>query len=448
MSGYAIIGLIGISYSIYFLKRSTESSVKKGLFFSILLSFSCSLFALGSLVMIRDKPIEKDISINLPYSPPSMTVLDDLPLNRYPFLGAHDAGTFLQENTNRPWLITLIGYLNKWAYTQSLNFVQQYTNGVRYFDFRFQFFNKDTSIIFRHGDGDVAGMDIGIVFYPPKHIKYISLDTMLEKCIADKECIYINIKKEAGDKPLYDGESMTGTIDPKRSIYSNFAYFLSNTHSGKNYLPNVYWIESVNDLRKPISWYKQQQKYIIISRSEFVNENWDVGVVCQSNPISSMFKADSCMNDSCANPNSLVWTKGQEETLLSKKTTGFFEYINRIYGDYTLLRPSNMNVTQALFQSYASLPNLAKGVPISSQDCTKGDILRLESIAHVSYRMYEFMTKHPGYVTNVLLMDNIGAELSPFTVNGEAQSWSKMCLYQLVNNIVAKRAIADPLYTL
>jgi hypothetical protein len=384
--------------------------------------------------------------MKIPYHPPDHKLLYNLPLNRYPFLGSHDAATFVQENTNRPWLIVMLGYLNKWAYTQTIDFQKQYQEGVRFFDFRFQYFNKDPGVIFRHGDGKVAGMDLGIVFYQPSHPKYISLDKMLDQCISEQECIIINIKKEVGDKPLYDGESLTETLDPTRSIFSNFANYLSHSQTNKNYLPYVHWIQSGEDMRRSVNWYRQQNKYILISRSEFVHENWDVSVVCQSQPVVSFFYTDACNDDSCANPNSRVWSDGLPGTLITSRTTGFFKYIDRIYQEYIQQNSSELNVTQAMFQSYSSNPNLKNGIPISFQDCTKGEITKLENIAHVSYRMYEYMMNHQEYVTNVLLMDNIGAELSPYTQNGEAISWSKMAWFQLINNIMARKNSGDPFY--
>lgn len=448
MSGYMGLGIIGIGYSLYYLTHSKRTSPYSPLVFSTILTISCSLLCLGTISWIRSRePIGKEITLKLPFSPPSLVGLDQLPLNRYPFLAAHDAATFLQENTNRPWLITMLGYLNKWAYTQTLDFKKQYENGVRYFDLRFQYSTGDSSVVFRHGDAVVAGMDIGIIFYPPSHPKYISLDLMLDKCIEEKECVILSIKHEKGNKPLYDGESMAEPIDPTRSIQSNFASYLRQSQTGKNYLPYIYWVNSVDEFRHSVLWFKQQQKYIIAVRPEMTNSNWDVSVVCQSTPVGAIFRTDACNNDSCANPNSLVWTTGVPGNLVTQRTKGFFTYINEMYDKYTREKPVQLEITQALFQSYSSLPNLTSGVPISFQDCTRGDITKLENIAHVAYRMYEYMVQNPTYVCNILYMDNIGAEESPYVVNGEYQSWSRMCWYQLVHNINLRRQQGDPMYT-
>lgn len=448
MSGYIALGIIGLSYSIYYLTTAKRTSSYASVIFSSMLTASCSLLCLGTIVHLRSRqPIGKKITLRLPYTPPVLTVLDQLPINRYPFLGSHDSATFLQENTNRPWLITIIGYLNKWGYTQTLDFLKQYDCGARYFDFRFQFSQGDTTVVFRHGDAVVAGMDIGIILYPPMNPKYISLDLMLDKCIEEKDCIILSIKQESGNKPLYDGESMTEPLDPMRSIQSNFASYLRQSQTGKNYLPYIYWVNSVEDFRKPVSWYKQQQKYIIAIRPEMTNSNWDISVVCQSSPIASVFTADVCNNDSCANPDSLVWTTGVPGTLINQRTTGFFSYINQIYEKYLRDKPVQLEVTQAMFQSYSSSPNLKNGIPISIQDCAKGDITKLENMAHVAYRMYEYMVHHPEYVTNILFMDNIGMEESPFVVDGKYQTWSKMCWYQLAGNILRRRQQGDPMYS-
>jgi hypothetical protein len=446
MSGYVAIGVIGLSYSIYYLVTS-KKSVYASILFSTLLTVSCSLLTLGMTIWYRSKqPLGQEITLKLPYVPPSLVGLDQLPVNRYPFLGSHDSATFLQENTNRPWLITMLGYLNKWAYTQSLDFVKQYEAGARYFDLRFQFSEGDTTVVFRHGDAQVAGMDLGIIFYPPSNPKYISLDHMLDKCIEEKECIIMSIKQEQGNKPLYDGEPMTEPLQPNRSIQSNFASYLRNSQTGKNYLPSIYWVNSAEELNHSVAWFKQQQKYIIAIRPDVTRSNWDVSVVCQSGPVGSVFLKDACNNDSCANPNSLVWSTGIPGGLLTQRTTGFFDYINQVYQKFIRDKPTQLEVTQAMFQSYSSSPNLKNGIPISIQDCVKGDITQIESIAHVAYRMYEYMIHHPEYVTNIMFMDNIGTEESPFMVDGKYQSWSKMCWYQLVSNINRRRQQGDPMY--
>lgn len=446
MSGYVAIGSIGLTYSVYYLVTS-KSSFFAPIVFATLLAMSCSLLALGVIVWRRNsQPLGQEITLKLPYVPPVLNGLDQLPVNRYPFLGSHDSATFLQENTNRPWLITMIGYLDKWGYTQTLDFLRQYECGARYFDLRFQFSEGDTSVVFRHGDAQVAGMDLGFIFYPPRNPKYISLDYMLDKCIEEKECIIMSIKHEFGNKPLYDGEPMTEPLQPNRSIQSNFASYLRESQTGKNYLPYIYWVNSAEELTRPVTWFKQQQKYIIAIRPDVTRSNWDVSVVCQSNPIGSVFLKDACNNDSCANPNSLVWTTGVPGGLLSQRTTGFFDYIHQVYQKYTNERPIQLELTQAMFQSYSSSPNLKNGIPISIQDCVKGDITQLESIAHVAYRMYEYMVHHPEYVANILFMDNIGMEMSPFVVEGKYQTWSKMCWYQLVSNINRRRQQGDPMF--
>lgn len=447
MSGYIGLGIIGLTYSLYYLSTSNKKSVYSSLVFSTVLTASCSSLALGMIIWARSKqPIGKDITLKLPYVPPSTVGLDQLPVNRYPFLGAHDAATFLKENTNRPWLITMLGYLNKWAYTQTLDFLKQYECGARFFDLRFQFSEGDTSVVFRHGDAQVAGMDIGIILYPPMNPKYISLDYMLDKCIEEKECVILSIKQEFGNKPLYDGEPMTEPLQPNRSIQSNFASYLRASQTGKNYLPYIQWLNSSSELNQKVSWYKQQQKYILVIRPEMTISNWDVSVVCQSGPIGSLFVKDACNNDSCANPNSLVWTTGVPGGLLTQRTTGLFSYLQQVYEKYVRDKPEQLDYAQAMFQSYSSSPNLKNGIPISIQDCAKGDITQLESIAHVGYRMYEYMVHHPEYVANILFMDNIGMEESPFMVDGKYQTWSKMCWYQLVSNINRRRQQGDPMY--
>ena len=87
------------------------------------------------------------------------------------------------------------------------------------------------------------------------------------------------------------------------------------------------------------------------------------------------------------------------------------------------------------------------GLPLPFQDCLSGQITNLDSHAHVTYRVSDYLRDNPRYLANAVIMDNIGVEMSPIYVNGTAISWSKMISYQLKENYLNAMAAREPFVT-
>jgi hypothetical protein len=389
------------------------------------------------------------------FVPRDYSILDKLPVNRYPFLGSHDSSTFVQMNTNiTSPLKILIGLKNEWLYTQSKDFFEQYQHGIRVLDCRFQYFTSDSAITFRHGDGVALGEDIGGIFFPITHKKYESMDKFLSQAVTDKEIVILKITKEKSikevlDHPLYNNENMslwTGTYfvtNPnagKTSIMANMAYYLSNTHTNKNYLSNTAFITNETDLNRTVASFKSEGKYILIIMDTFISTNWVANVVCQDAPINSLLFSSQCNTNTCINPNNSSWTTG------TSKSTGLFNYMSSVGTAFntTANVSTKLNMTQAMFQSYSGLSNLWLGLPLPFQDCTGGDIIKLETFAHVTYRIYKYLTTNPTYLSNITIMDNVGIEMSTISVGGVAMSWTKMVAYQLKENYMNSLDARNP----
>lgn len=422
--------------------------------------FTCivSFFLLAWLLLTalrNENNIGRPLFPKFNFVPKSYTTLDKLPLNRYPFYGAHDAGTFVKINRNRNAIQVLSGIDTEWLYTQSLDFAQMYYHGVRFLDCRFQYFANDPAITFRHGSGEVFGTDIGGIFYPINDPNYASLDTFLSNAITDNDIVMFKVTKEKGqngDRPLYNNENTalwtgnyfkTNPTAGTTSIMANLAYYLSSSHSGMNYLSRTLFINNVSELSKTVGACKQEQKNIIVVRGDFINDNWDANVLCQTKPFTSLDFSESCNNNTCINQDDPSWTTG------SGTSVGLFSHMAQIGTAYASLSNTSqqINITQMMFQSYAGQPGLWLGLPLPFQDCINGEITNLDYYAHVTYRVSDYLRSNPTYLANAVFMDNIGVQMSPIYVDGIAISWSKMISYQLKENYLNAIAARNPFVT-
>lgn len=449
---YVFIFVVLTAYfTLFIIKHKVEDHIE--LFILVIIGMILLFLYLVVRGIRNADNIGLPLTPQITFVPRNYSSLDMLPVNRYPFLGSHDSGTFVQKNTNiySPLKI-LIGLKNEWLYTQTMDFFQQYQHGVRFLDCRFQYFSSDTAITFRHGDGTALGEDVGGIFFPITDSHYESMDRFLARAVADKEIVILKIKKEKSqesDRPLYNNENMSlwntnyfvnnvsNLTVATTSIMANLASYLSNTHGNNNYLSNTAFISSQDELNNTVSFFKANGKYILVVMDTFVNNNYVSNVVCQNEPINALDFSNQCNTNSCINPNDSSWTTG---TLTS---TGLFSYMYNVGNIFNRIQntSSSLNMTQAMFQSYAGLPNLWMGLPLPFQDCIGGDITKLDTYAHVTYQIYKYLTAHPTYLSNITIMDNIGQEMSPFAINGIQLSWSQMVGFQLKENYM--NAITD-----
>lgn len=452
---YVLFFLVLTAYFILFIiKHKVEDHIV--LFILVIIVMVILLLYLVVRGIRNTDNIGLPLSPQFTFVPRDYSSLDMLPVNRYPFLGSHDAGTFVQQNTNiNSPLKILIGLKNEWLYTQTLDFFQQYQHGVRFLDCRFQYFSSDTAITFRHGDGIALGEDVGGIFFPITDSRYESMDRFLANAVADQDLVILKITKEksqTSDRPLYNNENMslwTGTYfetNPTAgttSIMANLALYLSKTHRTNNYLANTAFISSTSELNNRVSSFKASGKYILVVMDPFVTSNYVSDVVCQNAPINALDFANQCNTNTCINPNDSSWTTG------TATSTGLFSYMTNVGNHFNRLQntSSSLNMTQAMFQSYAGLSNLWMGLPLPFQDCTDGDITKLDTYAHVTYQIYKYLTANPTYLSNITIMDNIGQEMSPIVVNGIPISWTKMVAYQLKENYMNAIIARNPFLT-
>jgi hypothetical protein len=236
---------------------------------------------------------------------------------------------------------------------------------------------------------------------------------------------------------------VTHPNEGKSSIMANMALYLSKTQNNKNYLANTAFISSQSQLNSTVASFKSSGKYILIVMDQFVESNWISNVVCQNAPINALDFANQCNINTCINQNNSSWTTG------TSNSTGLFSYMTNVGTSFNTVSnvSTKLNMTQAFFQSYAGLGNLWQGLPLPFQDCAGGDITKLESLAHVSYNIYKYLTANPTYLSNITIMDNIGMDMSTIVINGVTISWSKMVYYQLKENYLNSVAARNPFLT-
>jgi hypothetical protein len=224
---------------------------------------------------------------------------------------------------------------------------------------------------------------------------------------------------------------------------ANLALYLSKTQNNNNYLSNTAFISNQTELNNSIASYKASGKYILVVMDTFVTSNYVSNVVCQNEPINALDFSNQCNTNTCINPNHSSWTTG------TATSTGLFSYMTNVGNNFNRVQntSSSLHMTQAMFQSYAGLSNLWMGLPLPFQDCTDGDITKLDIYAHVTYQIYKYLTANPTYLSNITIMDNIGQEMSPIVINGIHLSWTEVVGYQLKENYMNAVLERNPFLT-
>lgn len=224
-------------------------------------------------------PIPYYLDNNKNYRIKSGFVLDDLPLNRYPFVGAHDcatgSGTDLWET---------ITDLLPFTKTQTRNFYDMYNScGINFFDIRctygFSLKYGSDQLRFQHG---------------PIPLQFAKADTNLEKMVVqtvkDKKLTVLYITAEK------DGGEMTKILELWESYLSD-----------KGLKNNYYKITSLEQLNNmSIKSFKDKNQYLIIVPKNFVNDNWQWDNTC-FDKLSASSILDGCRSVSCLGKDSSQW---------------------------------------------------------------------------------------------------------------------------------------------
>jgi hypothetical protein len=190
--------------------------------------------------------------------------LNNLALNRYPFVGSHDSATGYKGNNSRVNLTLQTPAV----VAQSLSFIDQYRNGgIRFFDCRIDFFRSKTS--------QNLGLDGNhLLFQHTVPLEYAKNDQnfadLLNQAISDKEIILLSLSHSE-----YKSEAKTYMMNFFNTRYPNNSFCLQNKGDPKKQI--------TGDLEKPIKFYKDTGKYILYYCDDDQNlliDNWDSTITC------------------------------------------------------------------------------------------------------------------------------------------------------------------------
>ena len=182
--------------------------------------------------------------------------LNNLALNRYPFVGSHDSATGYKGNNSRVNLTLQTPAV----VAQSLSFIDQYRNGgIRFFDCRIDFFRSKTS--------QNLGLDgKRLLFQHTVPLEYVEDDKnfadLLNQAISDKEIILLSLSHSE-----YKSDAKTYMMNFFNTRYPNNSFCLQNK----------------GDLKKTMQSYKDKGQYILYycdDGAELLKDNWDSTITC------------------------------------------------------------------------------------------------------------------------------------------------------------------------
>jgi hypothetical protein len=327
------------------------------MFVSIIIFLILSIVSVIVYIIVKTIKPKSDNTLSL-ISIDSSKDINDIPLNRYPFLGAHDAATGF-DTFSLDYFHRLNGDL-PFVKTQRLNFIDMYNNGgARLFDLRVDIYSGETDIRFHHG-----------IIKLQKLNEDESLKNMLLKAVTDKEIVI-----------LYMSHFDTST---KEAIAVNFNEYLSNN----NILDNSYIIQNVQELNKSLNYYKNRNQYIITVFGDFLNDNFDPNIGCFVDAVVPYVKP--CIENSCLKSDHYTWDN-------------LFNYIKRIYEQYVNTKPEKMFMIQTFFQA---APTIAGKAAVIECLGLNDQSVKTEEAASTNRRMYEFFKQNP-FVPNVIIVDNV-----------------------------------------
>jgi hypothetical protein len=275
----------------------------------------------------------------------------NLPLNRYPWLGSHDAATGYDSRKDVSAFLKLKFF--PFLSTQNLNFYNQYLyGGARLFDLRVGIPKKE--MLFYHGKFSIQ-----------KVSKDESFLKLIKKAIEDKEIIVLWFNH-------YED----------KNTESQIKNYIKNYLTDKN-ITNYTFLKNFDDLEKSYKYYLDNQKYILLlTDQKLIRDNWNEKITCFDNP-----NEKNCLKDK----NNQHWKS-------------LYNYIDDTYKTYNTFKPKPFFVIQTMFQAPYSKKGLMKatlGTRSFANQMTETEKKGKVNLTLTSY----FNDKK--YKPNIVLVDNI-----------------------------------------
>ena len=240
-------------------------------------------------------PLLKDIIISNAKNIYGIDNLDKVPINRYPFIGAHDAAT---GYTGDNLIVRTVSNLPS-IRTQKINFSDQYDCGIRYYDCRVDFF---TSVI---RDRIPDWLQIAMywsVLIPP----YISLQPIVLALQADslddnRACFHHTLALSYVDEDEGFWNMINKAINKRELVFLTFGGCSGQDNQIKmlKYLTDLFnercnnyvFITDIESIQNSytVEFYKQSEKYILCYLkmdvdtnypTQLVQDNWNSHVQC------------------------------------------------------------------------------------------------------------------------------------------------------------------------
>jgi len=277
--------------------------------------------------------------------------LEELPLNRYPFIGSHDAATgYPSQFISLPFVKT-----------QSLQFLDQYTiGGINFYDLRIDIYSGN-KLQFKHGPVRLQYVEDDISFYE-----------MLRKAVNDKKLIILYISH-------YDAST-------REKISVEFNKYLEKV----GLLTFAYTITDISELNKRVNEFLNRNKYIINVFQDYVDDNFNKDIGCFIDTVVPYY--DDCKAKSCLGSTHKNWD-------------ALDAYVRESYVSYMETRPDKMFIIQTMFQAAPTSGGKEAAVyclGVSDQ------AVNTEISAKVNKAFLSFFKVYDKMVPNVIIFDNVG----------------------------------------
>lgn len=337
------------------------------------LLFTKNIYSSCSSKTTPSESIPTVSSLNIKQNDPN-----DLPVNRYPFIGSHNSSAYIQDNTNNIYLPLVA--------CQYYNFLNQYTlGGCKYFDLRCKISPKN-QLYFNHGNFDLQLLN-----------EDISLFELLQKVIENNDFIVL-------------------CIIPTNASYNKVQILLDKYLKDKKLNNFVHYTygdtqASITDLDKSINYYLNLRKNILITRSDnYTISNYydtmNVQCIPKSKDLTTLTQVTSIINP-CA--ESCIYDTNRVKLL--------YNYLNKTHMKYITNINTNNEDSKKLFilQGLWQSPNPDDYSQIyRTVTCFGLNTLIVQEIdSKINKSLYSFiitgLIEKSWQIPNVIIFDNVNS---------------------------------------
>ena len=301
----------------------------------------------------------------------------NIPLNQFPFIGAHNAITgSIDNNINNLYLDTLIKFNESIPImkTQSLSLIKLYEKGIRFFDLRIDLeknfkslFSNKNNVWFHH-TVPLINMD-----------NSRDLIELINIAILEKTLIVLYFSHY--------------TINNENDIIN-----LINIYFNKNNFINNFTLINTdikNNLSTTIQSFLNKNIYIVgivNGKTKYIQDNYDQNISC-------FIDSKTCINNipkSIDESKNNLWIKLKE--YMDNSNNNYQNHINNIKND------KSMYITQVFFQTPTDIINILNLLYYTNFN--KDSLLKLNNELDLNYKIANYI-KDNNLKSNVFLFDSI-----------------------------------------